>query len=79
MYYVYILLSQKDKSYYTGFTTDLKTRIAKHNHKDVTYTSTKAPFKLARYCAFQDKEKAVSFEKYLKVGSGFAFARKRLV
>ena len=79
MYYVYILQSQKDKSYYTGFTEDLKERIKEHNWHEATYSKSKAPFELAWYCAFKDKKKAFDFEKYLKQGSGFAFARKRLV
>ncbi|OGE84431.1 MAG: excinuclease ABC subunit C [Candidatus Doudnabacteria bacterium RIFCSPHIGHO2_01_FULL_49_9] len=79
MYYVYILRSDKDESRYTGFTTDLKLRLKDHNTKGNKYSSTKAPYRLAWYCAFQDKKKALDFEKYLKQGSGFALARKRLV
>ena len=78
MYYVYILQSLKDKSYYTGLTTDVDTRLKQHNGS-VEYTSTKRPFKLIWYCCFEDKMKALQFEKYIKSGSGFAFARKRLV
>jgi predicted GIY-YIG superfamily endonuclease len=79
MYYVYILQSEKDKSCYTGFTADLKERIKKHNRKEVNYSSKKAPFELVWFCAFRDKDKAIAFEKYLKIGSGFAFARKHLI
>jgi putative endonuclease len=79
MYYVYILQSLKDKSYYTGLTENLESRLKKHNSGDVEYTSTKRTFKIAWYCCFMDKEKALRFEKYLKSGSGFALARKRLV
>ncbi len=79
MYYCYILQSLKDKSYYIGSTQDLKKRIDKHNHKEVTYSSTKAPFELVWYSAFLTKQKAVDFEMYLKSGSGFAFRNKRLI
>ena len=79
MYYVYILQSLKDNSYYTGFTTDVDARLKQHNDGSVAYTSPKRPFKIAWYCAFEDKIKALHFEKYLKSGSGFALARKRLV
>ena len=79
MHYVYILQSFKDKSYYTGLTTDLEARLKKHNNGEVEYTSTKRPFKLIWYCYFENKMKALQFEKYLKSGSGFALARKRLV
>ncbi|HEY4509748.1 MAG TPA: GIY-YIG nuclease family protein [Candidatus Paceibacterota bacterium] len=79
MYYVYILQSEKDRSFYTGFTEDLKKRVFEHNTKTQHYSSKKAPFKLSWYCAFLSKKRALDFEKYLKSGSGFAFARKRLV
>ena len=79
MYYVYIIQSRKDSSHYVGATGDLKTRLQEHNRGDVKYTSSKLPHKLSWYCAFKDKNKALAFEKYLKQGSGFAFARKRLV
>lgn len=79
MHYVYILQSAQDKSYYTGLTTDLKARLEKHNRGEVKYSSQKKPWKLAWYCAFTDKHKAAQFEQYLKQGSGFAFARKRLL
>ena len=79
MHYCYILKSLKDSSYYTGSTKDLKARLAKHNHKEVTYSSSKAPFKIAWYGAFESKELALAFEKYLKSSSGLAFRNKRLL
>lgn len=79
MYFVYILKSQKDNSYYKGVTIDLKKRLEQHNSMKNRYTSNKQPFELIWYCCFKDKMKAYNFEKYLKSGSGFAFARKRLI
>jgi hypothetical protein len=35
------------------------------------------PWELVTYHAFQDKFKAYDFERYLKTGSGKAFASKR--
>jgi predicted GIY-YIG superfamily endonuclease len=80
MFYTYILQSAKNNSFYTGYTT-LKplARLEKHNNGEVIYTSKKKPWKLIWYCAFTDEKKAIAFEKYLKIGSGFAFARKHLV
>ena len=78
-YYVYILQSQKDGSYYTGFTSDIINRVDVHNSGQVAYTAAKIPFELVWYCCFKAKIQAIQFEKYLKSGSGFAFARKRLV
>ena len=79
MYHVHIIQSQKDRNYYTGFTEDLKERTEDHNWPGSTYSKTKAPFELVWFCGFKDKKKALDFERYLKQGSGFAFARKRLV
>jgi len=79
MQYVYILKILKDQSYYKGSTENLKSRISKHNSKSVSFGSTKAPYELEWYCAFKNKTKAFAFEKYLKSGSGFAFAKKHLI
>lgn len=79
MYYVYILQSQKDKTYYYGFTEDLKRRITEHNSGKVEYTKKHNPYVLVWYCSFTEKEKALAFEKYLKSSSGFSFSRKRLI
>ena len=79
MYYVYILLSKKDSSRYAGVTEDLQKRCKEHNSKQSTYSSTKAPYTLERYCAFKDKALAYRFEKYLKHGSGHAFTTKHLL
>ena len=79
MNYVYILQSKKDSSFYIGSTQNLKKRFDEHNSGQAKYSSTKAPFIIKWYCAFPNKIQALDFEKYLKQGSGFAFARKRLV
>lgn len=79
MYKVYILKSLRDNSLYTGVTEDLIERLKAHNSGTSKYSSTKRPFKIAWYCAFKNKTKALQFEKYLKQGSGFAFARKHLI
>ncbi len=79
MYYVYILQNQKDKSCYIGVTKNLKRRIKEHSDGGVKFTSSKKLYRLVWYCAFLNKHKALDFEKYLKHGSGHAFARKRLL
>lgn len=79
MYYVYILRSIKDDSFYIGSTSNLKERIFRHNRKQSMYTSSKTPYKLVWYSAFIDKIKSIKFEKYLKSSSGFAFRNKHLI
>jgi predicted GIY-YIG superfamily endonuclease len=77
--YVYILQSIVcPDRYYVGVTGDISDRLAKHNAGDVSYTSKYLPWQLKTYIAFSDKTQAYAFEKYLKSGSGRAFAKKRL-
>ena len=79
MKYVYILQSIHDPTrHYTGITDDVVARITKHNNGDVKHTSKFRPWRLETYTAFTDNTKAITFERYLKSGSGRAFARKRL-
>ncbi len=79
MKYVYILQSESDtERFYTGITNDLKARLAAHNGGHVPHTSKYQPWKIKTYIAFADTDQAVEFEKYLKSGSGRAFAKKRL-
>lgn len=76
-YYVYILQSEKfEDTFYTGFTTDLKKRLVKHNNGEVLSTSKFKPWKIKNAFSFNDKQKALAFEKYLKSHSGRAFAKK---
>src|SRR5215470_11188735 len=63
---------------YVGATVDLKQRLAEHNAGKSPHTSKYAPWRLVTYVAFSDQRKAEAFERYLKSGSGHAFARKRL-
>jgi len=78
VYYVYIL-KLKDKTYYHGSSDDLKQRIKDHQDRTVSSTKNLRPFKLVFYAAFEAKKKAITFEKYLKSSSGFAFRNKRLI
>ncbi|HOZ55680.1 MAG TPA: GIY-YIG nuclease family protein [bacterium] len=79
MYYVYILQSEKDRSRYIGATSDLKRRIHEHNSGKTRYSNIKRPYILVWYSAFVEKQKAYSFEKYLKSSSGYAFTKKHLI
>jgi putative endonuclease len=79
VHYVYLLQSESAIGQrYVGVTTDLKQRFAEHNTGKSAHTSKYVPWKLVTYVAFSDEQKAEAFERYLKSGSGHAFARKRL-
>lgn len=78
MYYVYLLESEVSGGQrYIGLTTELKRRLADHNAGKSSHTSKYTPWRLVTYVAFSDVEKARAFERYLKSGSGHAFAEKR--
>ncbi len=79
MKFVYILQSLSDiERFYVGITDDVATRLIKHNKGDVAHTSKFVPWKVKTYVAFSNEPQAVQFERYLKSGSGRAFAKKRL-
>ena len=78
MYYVYILQNLETGKSHTGFSENLKARLKSHKEKTVKTTKS-ARHKLIFYSAFENKTKALNFEKYLKHGSGFAFAKKHLI
>lgn len=79
MHYVYLLQSESSAlERYVGVTSDLKKRLANHNAGRSPHTSKHVPWRLVTYVAFSDEQKAKVFERYLKSGSGHAFARKRL-
>jgi predicted GIY-YIG superfamily endonuclease len=79
MYYVYLLqsLSFPDKTY-IGFTTNIKERLQKHNEGGSIYTADYRPWRLVSFVGFDRESKAIAFEKYIKSGSGYAFAKRRL-
>ncbi len=79
MHYVYLLQSQFNLSHrYVGLTSDPKARLAKHNEGGVPHTSKFRPWEIRTYVAFSSRKQAAEFERYLKSGSGRAFANRRL-
>ncbi|MCK5632868.1 GIY-YIG nuclease family protein [bacterium] len=78
MYYIYLLRSKNNPGKtYIGYTTNLNRRFKKHNEGGSFHTKENRPWVLVAYICLDSKSKALSFEKYLKVGSGYAFAKKR--
>ena len=78
MYYVYLIQSLKDASKtYIGHTDNLKERLNTHNSGGSVHTKSDRPWELVTFLGFKDRFKTAAFEKYLKSGSGGAFAKKR--
>ena len=64
--YMYVV-ECSDGSYYTGYTTDVKRRLAVHNSgKGAKYTRARLPVKLIYVEGFDSKEEAMSAEALLK-------------
>lgn len=78
MHYVYLLKSERGNHRYIGSTNDLRERLQRHNAGCVPQTAEHRPWILQTYVAFGEKPKASAFERYLKSGSGTAFANRRL-
>ena len=79
MKYVYLLQSLSHPNQrYVGLTADFEKRLAAHNAGQSSHTTKYRPWKLVTFLAFENDVQAIAFEKYLKSGSGRAFAEKRL-
>lgn len=77
-HYVYLLESlSKPGERYVGLTTGLARRIKEHNAGTSVHTAKHVPWQLVTQIGFSIERKAMEFERYLKSGSGHAFAKKR--
>jgi predicted GIY-YIG superfamily endonuclease len=75
--YVYVLKTANDKpQFYVGLTSDVGARLAAHNMGRCPHTASRRPWRLHVLLEFSDEERAVRFERYLKSGSGRAFAKR---
>jgi putative endonuclease len=80
MHYVHVLTSLVEpQRHYVGFTSDLKTRLNRHNSGQNSSTAPFRPWVIAAYFAFPSVTKAQSFERYLKSGSGRTFAKRHFL
>ena len=74
-FYVYIIRSDKDGSYYKGFSENPFERLVQHNAGWSHYTSGKCPWTLIYIEDFIDKSEALKREKALKKFSHFQIER----
>lgn len=75
--FVYILRSDTDSSrHYVGVTSDVEKRLEWHNYGPSGQTLQHRPWSVIVSVEFADEQTAVQFERYLKSGSGRAFAKR---
>jgi putative endonuclease len=78
--FVYIAKSDAGPDcYYRGLTWDVATRLEVHSSGGSQHTAGLRPWRLVVSLEFVTEASAVAFEKYLKTGSGRAFAKRHFV
>jgi putative endonuclease len=78
MFFTYVLLSKKDGNFYTGYTSDLKNRISKHNNGHIESTKMRRPLELIYFEACLNEKDAIRRERYLKTSWGKRYIKSRL-
>ena len=75
--FVYILRSRRNaKRHYTGVTSNVAKRLEWHNAGQNIHTARDRPWSVIVTLEFESTEAAGKFERYLKTGSGRAFAKR---
>ena len=75
--FVYVLKnSDQNPKFYVGLTSNVGGRLADHNTGRCPHTASRRPWHLHVVVEFSDEDTAVRFERYLKSGSGRAFAKR---
>jgi putative endonuclease len=77
-YYVYVLLSEKDGNWYTGYTSNLKRRLGEHEAGNTPSTLHRGPWRLIYFEGSLNVMDAQARERYLKSGMGKRYVRNRL-
>ena len=68
--FVYVLRSEKDKSFYIGSTKNVEQRLNSHNSGESLSTKSKRPWVLARVEEYDSGSLALKREKFLKSAKG---------
>jgi predicted GIY-YIG superfamily endonuclease len=75
--FVYVLKSATEfPRFYVGVTSDVSARLAAHNAGRCSHTARHRPWMIHVVIDFVEEVQALRFERYLKSGSGRAFARR---
>ncbi|MDI1355986.1 MAG: GIY-YIG nuclease family protein [bacterium] len=79
MYYAYVLRSIKDPHYhYKGHCENLEKRLIQHNSGYTISIRNYVPFKIVYFEEFENKEDAISRERYFKTSAGRRFLKSKL-
>jgi putative endonuclease len=76
--FVYVLRTADDTDphFYVDLTSDVNARLVAHNAGRTLHTASRRPWQRHVVVEFTDEARAIQFERYLKSGSGRAFAKR---
>ncbi len=76
--FVYVLKKNEDAAprFYVGVTSNVSERVTAHNAGQCPHTAARRPWQLHVIIEFPNETHALRFERYLKSGSGRAFAKR---
>jgi putative endonuclease len=75
-YFVYILQSEQDGSFYIGHTADLGARMQRHHNSRSRYTKAKAPWTLVYQEEFSSRSEASKREREIKEKKNRAYIER---
>ena len=76
MYFVYVLISEKQGRHYVGLTNDIYRRLEEHNKGKTKSTRFYSPWRILFKENYKSRIEARNREKYLKSGVGREFIKK---
>ncbi len=75
--FVYVIKTvDPSPQFYVGLSSDVHRRLAHHNAGHCPHTASRRPWQTHVVIEFSDQATASRFERYLKSGSGRAFAKR---
>ena len=76
MFFVYLIQSEIDNSFYIGYSQDPIKRLLAHNNGKSIYTRRKMPWKLVYTEQYSSKTEALKREKFLKAQKNTEFYKR---
>ena len=76
-FYVYVLQSDIDNQFYTGYTSNLRQRLEDHNEGKVQSTKNRLPLILVYFEGCLNQQDATHREEYLKTTYGKRYLKER--
>lgn len=77
-YFVYVLLSLKDRKFYIGYSEEVFSRFEDHQRGKNISTANRKPLDLIFYEAFRSKSDALRREQYFKTSKGKTTIRQMI-